>query len=199
MKRFVPALPVLIMLLSTTLGAQQAPPEIPFDSVPNFFKLPPDMNFGEVGGVAVNSKGHIFVFTRVQQRQRPGVRCDRVAAARVRPRRQVRPRDRQGPLRVVLRARGPHRQGRQHLGGRQRVGHGRQVQPGGPCRDGVRPEEGSVGRSGGRGRTSPRRGRRSTASSASPPTSRGTCRATSSSATATSTRAWRSTTRTATG
>jgi hypothetical protein len=66
-KRFVPALPVLIvmiMLLSKAPGAQQAPPEIPFDSVPNFFKLPPDMNFGEVGGVAVNSKGHIFVFTR---------------------------------------------------------------------------------------------------------------------------------------
>jgi hypothetical protein len=39
-------------------------PEIPFDSVPDFFKLPADMNFGEVPGVAVNSKGHIFVFTR---------------------------------------------------------------------------------------------------------------------------------------
>jgi len=39
-------------------------PEIPFDSVPDFFKLPDGMNFGEVPGVAVNSKGHIFVFTR---------------------------------------------------------------------------------------------------------------------------------------
>ena len=39
-------------------------PEIPFDSVPDFFKLPEGMNFGEVPGVAVNSKGHIFVFTR---------------------------------------------------------------------------------------------------------------------------------------
>ena len=64
MKRYIPVLPLIIMLLSATLGAQQAPPEIPFDSVPNFFKLPPDMNFGEVGGVAVNSKGHVFVFTR---------------------------------------------------------------------------------------------------------------------------------------
>ena len=27
-------------------------PEIPFDSVPNFFKLPPDLNFGEDAGVA---------------------------------------------------------------------------------------------------------------------------------------------------
>ena len=39
-------------------------PEIPFDSVPNFLKLPPDMYFGEVSGVAVNSKKHIFVYNR---------------------------------------------------------------------------------------------------------------------------------------
>src|SRR5215470_2330951 len=53
-------------------GAPQPPqtvqmttaPEIPFDSVPDFFKLPEGLNFGEVPGVAVNSKGHIFVFTR---------------------------------------------------------------------------------------------------------------------------------------
>ena len=56
-----------------------------------------------------------------------------------------------------------HRQGRQHLGRRQGLGHDRQVQPGGPRRDGVRPQEGSVGRSRRRGRTSTRRCRRSTA------------------------------------
>src|SRR5690349_13450965 len=39
-------------------------PAIPFDSVANFFKLPPDMNLGEAAGVAVNSKGHIFVYAR---------------------------------------------------------------------------------------------------------------------------------------
>ena len=39
-------------------------PEIPFDSVPNFFKLPPDQYFGEGIGVATNSKGHVFVYTR---------------------------------------------------------------------------------------------------------------------------------------
>src|SRR4029077_11233733 len=43
---------------------QQMPPEIPFDSVDNFFKLPAELYFGEGAGVAVNSKGHIFVFTR---------------------------------------------------------------------------------------------------------------------------------------
>ena len=46
------------------LLAQQAAPEIPYDSVPNVLKLPPDTYLGEVSGVAVNSKGHIFVFTR---------------------------------------------------------------------------------------------------------------------------------------
>ena len=45
------------------LGAQSVP-EIPFDSVPNFLKLPPDMYLGEASGVAVNSKGDIFVLSR---------------------------------------------------------------------------------------------------------------------------------------
>jgi len=44
--------------------AEDAVPEIPFDSVPNPLKLPPDMNFGEVTGIAVNSKNHVFVFSR---------------------------------------------------------------------------------------------------------------------------------------
>src|SRR6202048_2636945 len=38
--------------------------EIPFDSVPDFLKLPPDLYLGEASGVAVNSKGHVFVFSR---------------------------------------------------------------------------------------------------------------------------------------
>src|SRR6185436_15465882 len=33
-------------------------------NVADFLKLPAGMNFGEVSGVAVNSKGHVFVFTR---------------------------------------------------------------------------------------------------------------------------------------
>jgi len=54
--------------------AQQNVPEIQFDSVPDFPPaLPPGMNFGEVSGVAVNSKGHVFVFTRSKQRQRSGL------------------------------------------------------------------------------------------------------------------------------
>src|SRR4249920_2001914 len=54
----------LSMLLAAPGFAQQTVPDIPFDSVPNFLKLPAGMNFGEVPGVAVNSKGHVFVFTR---------------------------------------------------------------------------------------------------------------------------------------
>lgn len=55
---------LIVLLLATSATAQQNVPEIPFDSVPDFFKLPAGMNFGEVSGVAVNSKGHVFVFTR---------------------------------------------------------------------------------------------------------------------------------------
>ncbi len=42
-------------------------PEIPFDSAPNFLKLPPNLYLGEGIGVATNSKGHIFVYTRSQE------------------------------------------------------------------------------------------------------------------------------------
>src|SRR4029079_15397131 len=39
-------------------------PDIPFESVPNFLKLPPNLYLGEGIGVARNSKGHVFIFTR---------------------------------------------------------------------------------------------------------------------------------------
>src|SRR5437667_11043912 len=61
MKSFAVA---LVLMISPALFAQQSVPEIPFDSVPNFFKLPADLHFGEASGVAVNSKGHVFVFNR---------------------------------------------------------------------------------------------------------------------------------------
>ena len=54
----------LLFLSSTPVTAQQAVPEIPFDSIPDPLKLPTDVHFGEVTGVAVNSKGHVFVFSR---------------------------------------------------------------------------------------------------------------------------------------
>jgi len=55
---------LFILLLSSILLAQSRVPEIAYDSVPDFLKLPQDMYFGEVAGVAVNSKGHVFVFSR---------------------------------------------------------------------------------------------------------------------------------------
>ena len=68
--------PVLIAALIAALVAAATPslaqskakaqnvPEIPYDSVPNFFKLPPNLYFGEGIGIATNSKGHVFVYTR---------------------------------------------------------------------------------------------------------------------------------------
>src|SRR5437763_8346533 len=44
--------------------AQQAVPSIDFDSIPNPLRLPTNMYFGEVSGVSVNSRGHIFVLSR---------------------------------------------------------------------------------------------------------------------------------------
>ena len=44
--------------------AQKSAPEIPFDSVPNALQLPAGLYLGEVGGVATNSRGDIFVYTR---------------------------------------------------------------------------------------------------------------------------------------
>jgi NHL repeat len=44
--------------------AKATAPEIPFDVVLNFFKLPAGLYMGEAVGVATNSKGHVFVETR---------------------------------------------------------------------------------------------------------------------------------------
>jgi DNA-binding beta-propeller fold protein YncE len=55
-----------LALSATTARAQQVQqvPEIRFDGNVDFLKLPPTMHFGEVAGVALNSKGHVFVFSR---------------------------------------------------------------------------------------------------------------------------------------
>jgi len=54
----------LLSLIAHAAFAQDAVPSIPFDSVPDLLKLPDDMYLGEASGVAVNSKGHIFVYSR---------------------------------------------------------------------------------------------------------------------------------------
>jgi DNA-binding beta-propeller fold protein YncE len=60
MKRII----VALFLVGSVYAQQAAAPQIRYHSVPDFLKLPPDLYFGEVPGVAVNSKGHIFVFSR---------------------------------------------------------------------------------------------------------------------------------------
>ena len=62
MKKIVTALAALIVAV-TSAHAQNVP-QIPVESVPDFFRLPAGMNFGEVPAVAVNSRGHVFVFSR---------------------------------------------------------------------------------------------------------------------------------------
>ena len=60
MRRF---LGVVLASLCATALAQEVP-VIPFDADIDFLKLPKDVYLGEVTGVAVNSKKHIFVFSR---------------------------------------------------------------------------------------------------------------------------------------
>ncbi len=55
---------VLNVILLSVVAAAQQPPQIHYRSLPNVLQLPPDIYFGEVAGVAVNSKGHVFVFSR---------------------------------------------------------------------------------------------------------------------------------------
>src|SRR5262245_30416693 len=52
------------VLVAAIAVAQQAVPDIPYDADAGFFKLPPNVYFGEVAGVAVNSQHHLFVFSR---------------------------------------------------------------------------------------------------------------------------------------
>ncbi len=51
-------------LLAQSKARAENVPEIAFDSVPNFLKFPPNLYLGEGIGVATNSKGHVFVYTR---------------------------------------------------------------------------------------------------------------------------------------
>jgi DNA-binding beta-propeller fold protein YncE len=56
---------LLLLAVSLLCPAQEKTvPEIPYESVPNLLRLPTDLYLGEAAGVAVNSKGHIFVYTR---------------------------------------------------------------------------------------------------------------------------------------
>jgi len=63
MRRFLSLLVAAAFLAGLPAAAQNAAPEIAFDAL-NPLTLPDDIFLGEVGGVAANSKGDIFVYTR---------------------------------------------------------------------------------------------------------------------------------------
>lgn len=56
----------LVLAMAVALSAQLAIPEIPFtaQATPDLFQMPNDIHLGEVAGVATNSKGDVFVYTR---------------------------------------------------------------------------------------------------------------------------------------
>ena len=53
-----------VLLVSSPLLAQLTVPEIPYDSAANVLTMPNDIYLGEAVGVATNSKGNVFVYTR---------------------------------------------------------------------------------------------------------------------------------------
>ena len=55
---------VPLWFVALPLAAQNAAPVLNFDSAPSALTLPDDIYLGEVGGVATNSRGDIFVYTR---------------------------------------------------------------------------------------------------------------------------------------
>ena len=70
MKRVLACLTAGVLVLGARSAAAQQKatvqnvPDIPYTSVPNFLKMPPNETLGEAIGVATNSKGHIFVYHR---------------------------------------------------------------------------------------------------------------------------------------
>ena len=97
-------------------------PRSNFDSPPNAIELPDDLYLGEVGGVATNSRGDIFVYTRTGH--------PTVTIGTARPfahggsrlfqfdrNGQVHARDRHRALRIYVRRAGARRPAGQHLGG----------------------------------------------------------------------------------
>ena len=129
MKHFIGfSLALAGVLLAVPTSAQQVPPratafatapDIPDQSVPNFLTIPPNLYLGEGIGVARNSKGHIFIFTRsgdtrLFEFDQNGKFVREIG---------------QGLYGFEIRARGARRLAGQHLGGGRRHQHGHQVQP----------------------------------------------------------------------
>jgi hypothetical protein len=67
MKRTLKGLVVAAAVFSGSLFAQGSVPEIAFDANADLLRTPNDVYVGEVAGVATNSKGQIYVYTRTGQ------------------------------------------------------------------------------------------------------------------------------------
>src|SRR5258708_33024475 len=63
MKRFF-QLAIAIAACAAPLVAQSTAPEISYDANADLLKFPENIHLGEAAGVATNSRGHIFVYSR---------------------------------------------------------------------------------------------------------------------------------------
>src|SRR5438067_3813876 len=63
MKRLI-QLAVALCACVAPLVAQSSAPDIPYDANADLLKLHDNVHLGEAAGVATDSKGHIFVYTR---------------------------------------------------------------------------------------------------------------------------------------
>src|SRR3954469_1100131 len=63
MKRLL-QLAIAVCACAAPLVAQSNAPDLPYDANADLLKLPDNIHMGEAAGVATNSKGHIFVYTR---------------------------------------------------------------------------------------------------------------------------------------
>jgi DNA-binding beta-propeller fold protein YncE len=64
MKRFIQLLLAAALMSGIPIVAQSPVPDIPFDSSVEPLKFPDTIQLGEAAGVATNSKGDVFVYTR---------------------------------------------------------------------------------------------------------------------------------------
>ena len=137
-----------LLLVGAAVGSAalvaQSVPEINYDANADIISLP---SYGEVAGVATNSRGHVFVYAQDRSRggdarRRAHVLSRRLAAVSIRSGRQVREGDRPGRLRGQLRAAGPRRSAGQRVDRRCRIEPGREVRRRRAVPAGARPQAG---------------------------------------------------------
>jgi DNA-binding beta-propeller fold protein YncE len=64
MKKYLSLVAGALAVTATVVSAQLSIPELPFDSNADLLKFPADIHMGEAAGVATNSRGDIFLYTR---------------------------------------------------------------------------------------------------------------------------------------